>query len=354
MSQSESRPKRERKPTKTFDPEELSGSGTKVAKPRAKRSRKEPFPFEKLPDQVKTRIVSFLKAGGLCSSATVSKEWKKLTEENSTWGNVLLERFGHIFDDPRAGEDDSYETIIANWPTKKPFKEVYRDIYALENEKQAFWAQWASPKGSTTAANIVSGTCPMCEGPLYLEKNDMPKREEDEDPPSEKIIQCKTPKCGFVLPYATCATCKEPCNMVSTFICGGEKCSKLSIPEKIHCWECAKDCESGAPPDRCDGWLCPTCTSEVETKKGGKAYSCPLCCFGCVTCNKKFFNSEKQVCKKCKKVQCSKCAKEPGCGCAPSKSRRKAKPVSEDEDSEFDEQEAGSEEEDFEEEDASD
>jgi hypothetical protein len=344
----EARPKRERKPSKTF--EELQ-SIPKPTKPRAKRSRKEPFPFEKLPDQVKTRIVSFLKAGGLCSSATVSKEWKKITEDDTIWGSVLLERFGHIFEDPQAGEDDSLESIIANWPNKKPFKEVYRDIYALESEKQEFWAQWASLKPSS---NVLASNCPMCEGPLYLEKNDMPKREDEEDPPSEKIIQCKTPKCGFVLPYATCATCKQPTNMVTTFICQSDKCSKLSVPERIHCWNCAKECESTASPDRCEGWLCPNCICEVVAKKG-KAHSCPSCCFSCVTCNTKHFNTDRTVCKKCKKVQCGKCAKDPGCGCAPSKSRRKAKhSEDEDEDEEFAEDEPASEEDDFEEDAASD
>jgi len=162
----------------------------------------------------------------------------------------------------------------------------------------------------------------------------MPKREDDEDEASEKIVQCKTPKCGFVLPYATCVTCKQPCNLVSTFICVGEKCVKLPVPQKIHCWSCAKDCESISPPDKCQGWLCPNCSVQVETKKGS-ANSCPSCYFSCVTCSHKFFTSDKVQCKKCKKQQCSKCAKEPGCGCAPVKSRKKAKVDSDDEDPEF-------------------
>lgn len=214
---------------------------------------------------------------------------------------------------------------------------MYRALYELENQKQPQWARFGSsqnaPGKDADIGAVVSGTCPLCDGSLHVIKNEEPKKEEAEDdaPPSEKIIQCKTPRCGFVLPYSICATCKQPCNMMNTLMCPGEKCEQQTGASKIHCWSCAKECQVPISPDKCLGFVCPNCVVKVETKKG-QVDGCTVCSFSCRTCNKRFFIGDKNVCRKCKAIQCPTCTKKNSCGCV----LRKSKAKSEDDD-EFEE-----------------
>jgi len=341
---SQTRPKRERKPSKIFELQE-NVSVTKQKQPR-KRAKKEPFAFTELPVNIRLKIVSFLNAGGLCSSATVSKDFKVLTENNSIWGIRLLERFGHLFDEEDGIESD--EDIINNWPAKKPFKEIYRHLTELENQKQSHWASWGCPKEKEkglVAGTEIAGKCPMCEGLLFIEKN-VPKTEDDEDdaPPSELIVQCKTPKCHFVLPFSKCDQCKKPCNMMNTLICPGDKCMKKSFAERICCGDCSKECQVLEKDSKCLGILCNKCVKTVKTKKGAKN-ACTSCSFICGACSIDFFQDERRPCKKCKTVHCSHCASK-GCKKCGNKFER------EEEDEEFGAE--SEEEEDYEEDEVSD
>jgi hypothetical protein len=339
----ESRPKRAIKQTKKWDITEEEKTATPKPNRQRKRVKKEPFEFEQLPRALRLRIVGFMNAGLLCSSASVSKEFKTLAEDNGIWAKCILSRFGHLFEEDDSVQSD--EDIIANWPAKKAFKEVYRGLYDLENAKQEHWAKWGSAVGPSTQLvdAKISGTCPLCENSLVIQKNDAAKKEdakmdEDDVPPSEFIVQCKTPKCGFVLPYSACNACNQPCNMMNTLICTGENCSSVPVSKRIHCWDCAKECE-GKEKDKCLGTLCVKCILTATTKRG-TANACPVCSFRCGSCGKRFFvDPEKNVCKKCKLMTCSKCASMK-CKCG------YRAPGDEDDDEEFGEDDPSEEEED--------
>jgi len=288
-------------------------------------------------------IVSFLSPSGLCSGAAVSKQFKNLTEDNSIWGTKLLERFGHLFEEEEGTERTNDEDFIAKWPAAKPFKNIFKELSLMETQKDAKWAVWGSVKENRDqiAGSKITGTCPMCQGVLFIEKNVVPKKEDDEDvPPSEFVVQCKTLYCGFVLPYSSCVACKRACNMINTFVCVGEECERKPMAQRINCWDCAKEC-GGKETDRCLGSMCGNCI-----KKVGSSFSCPNCCFHCNYCSLDYFaEQEKIVCRKCKKFSCNHChAKNcPACG---------YKSDQEDEDEEFGEH--SEEDEDDYEEDASD
>jgi hypothetical protein len=266
-----------------------------------------------------------------------------MTEDNNTWARCILERFGHVLE-----EDDTIETdeqLYEGWSHKQPFKEVYKSLYNLERADQAVWAKWGTPSNKDSLhGSTVAGQCPMCTEVLTIEKNDQKDVKKDENgqevSQSEYVVKCKTPKCGFVLPYSVCAACKNPCNMMMTLFCPGANCDAKSDTQKMFCTGCAKECQSSSKK-KCLGWVCPD-DAVIATTKKGTANACVACTFVCSLCDSRFFMEEKSICRKCKALSCQKCSKKK-CRCGYKPANR------DDDDDEFGEQ--SEEEDDYDEED---